>query len=86
MIQPVNNHILIKPLEHKTYLPTEKGVYEEVGVIVGINETWNLAKLVPVGTKIWFDAWLASKYATGEGDDYLWLVNWDDVRAMELQE
>jgi len=33
------------------------------------------------GDRVYFDAWLASKYPDGNGGFY-WLVHWEDVRAI----
>ena len=87
-ITPVNGHILIKPLEHKTFLPTDKGMYEEVGIILKLPEVSK--ELEPymdleIGDKVYFDSWLASKYPTGNGDEKFWLVPYKDVRAIEKQ-
>lgn len=37
-IIPVNNHLLIQPLKHESLLPTEKGTYEEVGIILDLSK------------------------------------------------
>ena len=90
----MNGHILISPLEHKSYLPTDKGTYEEIGVVIdaadGITEKreWNGKEYPPElskGDKVYFDSWLASKFPTGEGDEYFWLVPFKDVKAVEKQ-
>ena len=99
MIEPINDHVLIKPLEHKTFLPTEKGQYDEVGIVVsmGHNDYGFLLNLfyyffrnqyscvLSVDDKVWFDGWLASKYPTGEGDEVFWLVPFKDIKAVEKQ-
>lgn len=84
MIQPINWHILIKPLDSKTYLPTEKGTYDEVGIVVRTWEQIDINNEYPkIGDKIWFDGWLASKYPTGKGDEVFWLVPFNDIKAIE---
>jgi co-chaperonin GroES (HSP10) len=81
MIIPVNNHLLITPLEHKTFLPTEKSSYDEIGIIEEVGFTTAIP--VKKGDKVYFDSWLAAKLPKGSGDEYFWLVKWDDVRAIE---
>ncbi len=80
MIKPVNGHLLIEPLKQDTFMAHENGVYQEIGVIISIpNENYGAKQ----GDKVYFDSWLAAKYPTGKGNDFYWLVKWDDVRAIE---
>ena len=88
MIEPINGNVLITPLKHSTYLPTEKGTYEEVGIVTGVPKISK--ELEPymgleIGTKVFFDGWTASKYPTGENDEYFWLVPFADIKAVEKQ-
>lgn len=36
-----------------------------------------------VGDTVFFDSWLAACYPTGEEDKVFWLVNYEDVRAIQ---
>lgn len=90
MITPVNGHLVIEPLKHETFMAST-GRYEEIGVIVAVgDDIEGYIKYNPdgsgykpkVGDKVYFDAWLASKYPKND-EDYYWLVNWSDVRAIE---
>lgn len=81
MIKPVNGHILIEPVKHESFVASQKETYEEVGVVVD-DVNFELRK----GDKVFFDSYLAAKYPTGEGDEYFWLVKWEDVRAIEHAE
>ena len=78
MIKPINSNILIDPLVHSTFLPSEKGTFEEIGIVLDGGDS-QLEK----GTKVYFDGWTASKFPTGEGDNYFWLVPFKDIRAIE---
>lgn len=80
MIRPINNHLLIEPLKHESFIPSEKGIYEEVGIVIDAGE-------MPVkkGDRVFFDAWLAGKYPKNE-KEWFWLVNWNDVRAVENED
>lgn len=80
-IQPINNHILIEPLKHESFMASEKGTYEEVGIVKALN--FVSIEDIKVGDKVWFDSWLAAKYPTGKGEEFFWLVRWEDVRAIE---
>ena len=77
MIKPINGHVIIKPLEHKTFLPQEKGLYDEVGIIV------DGVELLTEGGKVYFDKWLASEFPTGNGNEFFWLVNYKDIKAVD---
>ncbi len=81
-ITPVNGHILIKPLEHKSLLPTEKGQYDEIGEVVGFATELTISPL-EIGDRVFYDGWLAAKYPTGESDEFFWLVPFKDVRAIQ---
>lgn len=41
--------------------------------------------VIEVGDRVYFDSWLASKYPTGEEDKTFWLINYDDIRAVQKQ-
>jgi len=89
MIQPINRHIIIEPLKHQTYLPTEKGTYDEVGIVLEAGQGSNDAMGHPLlrkGDKVWFDCWLGSKHPTGKDDEYFWLIKFDDIKAVEHQD
>lgn len=89
---------MIEPLKHQSLLPTEKGIYEEIGIVIdkaqiiaeGIYENWSpdMMKQLPCwkinpGDKVFFDSWLAAKYPTGIDDEFIWLVPFKDIRAVE---
>jgi hypothetical protein len=87
MIIPINGHIIIEPLKYDSFIPLDKGVYEEIGLVKAVpahTEDGLFDNLV--GKKVYFDSWLASKYPTGKGDEYFWLVKMEDVRAIEYEE
>ncbi len=74
-------------------MATNDTKFQEVGLVVAVDESmWqlqgtSLTELSPVkvGDKVYFDAWLAAKYPKGN-DEYYWLVQWADVRAIEHAE
>lgn len=82
MIIPINNHILIEPLKHESFVSSDRQTYEEVGVVL---ETFPQSP-AKRGDKVFFDSWLAAKYPTGKGDEYFWLVRSEDIRAIEQDE
>ncbi len=80
MIQPVNGHLIIEPVVHESFTASSKETYDEVGIVVE-NSSPDQA---PVGSRVYFDSWLAAKFP--KGDSFFWLVNWSDVRAIETDE
>jgi len=78
MIQPINGHLLIEPVKHETFVSSQRETFEEIGVVLA-NSSPDQA---PVGTRVYFDAWLAAKYPNGE-DGFYWLVKYDDIRAID---
>lgn len=99
MITPVNGHLLIEPVKHESFMASQKGTYEEIGVVVAFDESLtepgytfnnpqdNIAPKPPVlvGDRVYFDSWLAAKYPKNDTEFY-WLVKWEDVRAIEHAE
>lgn len=82
MIKPVNNHILIEPIKHESFISSQKDVYEEVGIVVTFA---NGLENVQVGMRVYFDSWLAARYPKNDKEDF-WLVRWEDVRAIDNEE
>ncbi len=84
MIQPINGHVLIEPVKYETFISSDKTTYEEIGTVISIpieQEPW--IHLVKVGTKVYFDGWMAAKYPKGDGG-YFWLVPYKDIRAIDV--
>lgn len=79
MLRPINNHLLIEPVKHESFLASsDKDVYDEIGIVLE-----SYSPQVKVGDKVYFDSWMAAKFPTGEGDKYYWLVKLEDIRAIE---
>lgn len=83
-IRPINGHLIIEPRKQETFLPTERGTFQEIGVVK--SRPWYMAFRVNIGDEIYFDSWLSSKYPTGENDEEFYLVPWKDVRAIKRHE
>lgn len=91
-IQPVNNHLLIKPVAHETFIASQSETYEEIGEVLAMDENINdvfsgtainLGAMVRVGDKVYFDAWLAAKFPGEKEGEHYWLIKWEHVRAIE---
>lgn len=92
MITPINNHLIVEPVEHESFIASAKGTFDEIGVVLAVPENMlpvpgTLYEVPPieVGDRVYFDSWLAAKYPTGEGDKTFWLVNYEDIRAVQKQ-
>lgn len=96
-IVPVNGHLLIEPLVHEQFIATSQETYQEIGVVIDADSTllgptvttssgsFQDYGTVKKGDKVYFDGWLAAKFPNGE-DSFLWLVKWEDVRAVSHEE
>lgn len=96
MLTPVNNHLLIEPVAHETFMASQKETFEEIGVVLAVampeiglnNDRINAGipvNTAKVGDKVYFDSWLAAKYPKND-TEYYWLVKWEDIRAVEHAE
>ena len=66
----------------------DKTTYEEIGIVVEVGkalpyDSQGNVYFINKGDKVFFDSWLAARYPTGNGEDFLWLVKWEDIRAVE---
>lgn len=80
MLKPINDHLLIEPLTHKNFVQSQNDVYEEIGIVIAVADS----VVIPVGTKVYFDAWLCAKYPKNDTEFY-WLVKYEDIRAVEYE-
>lgn len=85
-ISPVNGHLLIEPIAHEEFIATQHGTYEEIGVVIEVDANYAAyVTTVKPGDKVYFDSWLCAKFPKPDGnsDEFWWLVQWEDVRAVE---
>lgn len=88
-------------MTHETFIATQRETYEEIGVVVAYDKAITgeymydetsstgvtaVPRLINVGDKVYFDAWLAAKFPSEKEGEYLWLVNWADIRAVQHAE
>lgn len=89
MIKPINNHVLIEPVPHETFMQQDRETYEEIGVVVDydgrIDGGTGLHSKMNKGDKVYFDSWLAAKFPKNDKESY-WLVKYEDIRAIEHDE
>ena len=82
MIKPINSHVIVEPVEHQSFMSTQKESYEEIGVVKDFDKELEPAPF-NIGDKVYFDSWLCAKYPTGDGKGFYWLVKFEDIRAYE---
>lgn len=39
MIKPINGHVLIEPLKHESFIASQRDTYEEVGIVLEVDNT-----------------------------------------------
>lgn len=79
-MKPLNNHVMIRPMEYDGFMASQKGQYEEIGEVLDVAVGVDLA----IGTYVYFDAWLAKKYPVkGEVGKFVWFVDYKDIVAYE---
>jgi hypothetical protein len=54
-------------------------MFEEIGIVAA--RPWYKFWWPRCGDEVFFDSWLSSKYPTGKGDEYFYLVPFKDIRA-----
>lgn len=77
MITPVNDHLLIEPVKHESFMASEHDKYDEIAVVKALADG---VEGIPVGAKVYFDSYMAKKYPplkAGEPD--VWLLHKDEV-------
>lgn len=76
-MKPLNNHLMIQPLETNSFIASERTTYQEVGTVLEGPEEL-------MGTLVYFDSWLAKKFPVkGETDKFVWFVEYKDLVAYE---
>lgn len=99
MITPVNGHLLIEPVKHETFIASERGTFEEIGVVIDFDKGLiepgysfndpadNILPKAPVevGDRVFFDSWMCAKYPKND-EEFYWLVPWSEVRAVQHAE
>lgn len=59
---------------------SERETYEEIGIVLDAPE-WSELK---IGSKVFFDSWLAAKYPKDDSKtEFYWLVPYDSIKAYD---
>lgn len=95
MIHPINNHVLIEPMKHESFIESQKNTFEEIGIVIDLDRRildrdWGIpstdGRMFPTivkGSKVYFDSWLASKYPAEKDGEFYWLVDYKDIKAVD---
>jgi hypothetical protein len=83
-MKPLNNHLMIQPLETDSFMATQKTTYEEVGLVLALPNDFPEQHQLKLGAHVYFDSWLAKKFpVTGKTNEFVWFVKYEDVVAYE---
>lgn len=89
---PLNNHLMIQPLETDSFMATQKTTYEEVGIVLidnshsfrGLDDKLIQDREDLTGKLVYFDSWLAKKFPVkGKPNEFVWFVKDEDIVAYE---
>lgn len=78
----VNSYLKIEPLESNTFMASQRDSYEEIGVVIARDEIG--CKDIPIGSKVFFDSFMAKKYPIEGTDKFQWFVHRDEVVKYEF--
>ena len=73
----LNRYLKIDPIKYEGFMATEKGEYDEIGIVIDKDP---LITDIPIGTKVYFDSWLAHKIPKqGENGKFYWYAKYDEL-------
>lgn len=78
-MKPLNNYIQIEPEAHEDFIASMNATYDEIGRVIAVPDD---GCPLPVGARVFFDSWMASKFPVGEGK-YYWYVPYENIKAYE---
>lgn len=78
MIQPINDHVLIKPISKVNEGPmaTAEKNYDEMAIVL------QSFKDLKEGSRIYFDSWRAKKFNEDTAEEF-WLIEYGAIAAYE---
>lgn len=77
----LNKYVKVEPIEHQTFIYSQKESYEEIGVVLAKDES---ITDIPVGSKVYFDSFMAKKYPVlGEEGKFQWFVHYAEIVKVE---
>ena len=83
MIKPINDHVLIEPVKHESFMFSERETYDEVGTVIDFDIEGKAGQSnLSLGDKVYFDSWLASKFPKND-TEFWWLVPFGSIKAYE---
>lgn len=74
----INGYLRIEPLEHSTFMLSQKETFEEIGTVVARDDV--TCSDIPLGSKVYFDSFMAKKYPkVGEEGKFEWYIHRDEI-------
>lgn len=78
-LRPVNGYVLIEPVVHDSFIVGQKDSYDEIGIVLAADGITDLK----IGTKVYFDSFMAKKYPNPDKPgEFFWLVHHDEIGAI----
>ncbi len=78
----LNKYLRIEPVEHSSFIASQKDSYEEIGKVVAKDE--NITE-IPIGAMVFFDSFMAKKYPIqGDEGKFQWFIHVDEVIKYEI--
>ncbi len=72
-----NGYLKIAPIEAQSFMASQRESYEEIGIVIARDE--ELCASVPIGSKVYFDSFMAKKYPIEGTDKFQWFVHFGEI-------
>ena len=78
----INGYLQIEPVEQDSFMASEKTTYEEIGRVVDRDSSIT----IPIGSKVYFDSFMAKKYPGKEFGKFEWYIHIDEIVKYEYEQ
>lgn len=85
MIIPLNDNILVKPVQKDSIIATQDSNYDEKGICLMEVKTPTGEVVLSPNQIVYFDSWQAAKYTDSAHEEF-WLIPASAIRAKEQNE
>lgn len=77
----INGYLKIEPIEHTSFIASQKDTYEEMGKVLDVGRGVGVnGAMIPLGAIVKFDSFMARKYPRlGEEGKFDWYVHVDEI-------
>lgn len=79
----LNKYIKVDPVNFDSFVSSEKQSYEEIGIVLAVADGVD----IPIGSKVFFDGFMAKKYSDPNNQGkFQWFVQYDEIVKCEYDE